>query len=411
MSALPDQLLLRDITTPLSFGGTINADGSIATITGPSIRTIDIDPSAVGLAANLGSLALRRTAGNVQLWQKTGAADANWTQNGTLAGAVALTGITSTAGALQWTAIDANAAAISIGAAGALNMLVWDTSNGAEQVIVNAGTLRVAGATGAIFNDTRPLRLGTPGTDVVITPDGIDAVVTGTGDMVYADAFDVFWGTAKEVAITGSAGFADLSNAGGAGLFRAHDDTFRIVDDGGVTRVMAFSAGLITAGLTRTLTMANWDTDLRTAGQRALVTIPGGNGAGSVGQLFAAPVQLVAAPGANLFIELISAHVFYDFAAAAYDGVAAGEDLVISYTNAAGVEVARMETTGVLDAVADEHRLLYAQTPALGTATTIEPVENAALVAHILVGSPWAAAGDSPLIIEVYYRLRDLAPV
>src|SRR3990167_845204 len=114
MSALPDQLLLRDITTPLSFGGTINADGSIATITGPSIRTIDVDPSAgAGLAANLGSLALRRTAGNVQLWQKTGAADANWTQNGTLAGAVALTGITSTAGALQWTAIDANAAAIS----------------------------------------------------------------------------------------------------------------------------------------------------------------------------------------------------------------------------------------------------------------------------------------------------------
>ena len=409
MSALPDQLLLRDITTPLSFGGTINADGSIATITGPSIRTIDVDPSAgAGLAANLGSLALRRTAGNVQLWQKTGAADANWTQNGTLAGAVALTGITSTAGALQWTAIDANAAAISIGAAGALNMLVWDTSNGAEQVIVNAGTLRVAGATGAIFNDTRPLRLGTPGTDVVITPDGIDAVVTGTGDMVYADAFDVAWGTGKDVIFT-----SDGTNlvVSGTGVMNFPDDILRVSDDGAATAIMAFSAQVITPGNTRTLTMADWGIDLRTAGQRALVTIPGGNGAGSVGQLFAAPVQLVAAPGANLFIELISAHVFYDFAAAAYDGVAAGEDLVISYTNAAGVEVARMETTGVLDAVADEHRLLYAQTPALGTATTIEPVENAALVAHILVGSPWAAAGDSPLIIEVYYRLRDLAPV
>lgn len=145
--------------------------------------------------------------------------------------------------------------------------------------------------------------------------------------------------------------------------------------------------------------------------RRRLVTIPGGNGAGSVGQLFAAPVTLVAAQGADTFIEFVSAHLFHDFATAGYDGVAAGEDLVISYTNAAGRELARIETTGFLDQASDQHRLVYFQPPAVnGTVGDITPVANSPLVIHTLVGSVFGAAGDTPLLVEVFYRVRDLTP-
>lgn len=144
--------------------------------------------------------------------------------------------------------------------------------------------------------------------------------------------------------------------------------------------------------------------------RRALVTVPGGNGAGSVGQLSAAPVTLVAAQGADTFIEFVSAHLFLDFATAGYDSVGAGDDLVISYTNAAGQEVARVETVGFMDAVADAHRVAWPQAVAVATPFTLTPVANSPLVIHVLVGSLFGAAGDSPLVVEVLYRVRDLTP-
>lgn len=184
-----DTLDTTSLANYLAFGRT----GS-ATPSGPQLGVLNVSPAAgAGVAANLGTLALRYDAGNVSTWQKTGAADTAWTQLSPLSGSVTLTAIDTTAtAAFQWTMADAAAAAVSLGAAGALNMMVFDTTNGTEHIVINA-------ASGLWIADLSELRYGTPGTDVVHSADGADEVITGTGDVVYADDFDVAWGTAKTI--------------------------------------------------------------------------------------------------------------------------------------------------------------------------------------------------------------------
>ncbi len=118
--------------------------------------------------------------------------------------------------------------------------------------------------------------------------------------------------------------------------------------------------------------------------------------------LFATPIALVPAPGAGKANILVDAQLFLDFATVAYAGIAAGEDLAISYTNGAGVQVAVVETTGFLDAAADAYRHVY---PLADAAKT--PADNAALVISLLVGE--VITGDSPLKVRVRYRIVDLA--
>lgn len=118
--------------------------------------------------------------------------------------------------------------------------------------------------------------------------------------------------------------------------------------------------------------------------------------------LNAAPKELVAAPGAGKAIILVDAQAFLDFATTGYDGIAAGEDLALRYTDGSGAIVAEIEATGFLDAVADAYRHVY---PLADAAKT--PVANSALVAHMKSGE--IATGDSPLKLRVRYRVVDLA--
>lgn len=118
--------------------------------------------------------------------------------------------------------------------------------------------------------------------------------------------------------------------------------------------------------------------------------------------LNAAPKQLVAAPGAGMAVILVDAQLMLDYNSAAYDGIAAGEDLEIRYTDGSGQLVATVETTGFLDAVADAYRHVY---PASAAATT--PVANAALVMNLASGE--IATGNSPLKVRVRYRTVALA--
>src|SRR5262245_24245850 len=64
--------------------------------------------------------------------------------------------------------------------------------------------------------------------------------------------------------------------------------------------------------------------------------------------LNATPVQLVAAPGANKFLEFAKAILYLKYNSAAYAGIAAGEDLAIKYENAAGLQLGSAETTNFL---------------------------------------------------------------
>lgn len=109
------------------------------------------------------------------------------------------------------------------------------------------------------------------------------------------------------------------------------------------------------------------------------------------------PIELVAAPGAGKILLFEAAQFWLDFATTAYDGIAAGEDLSIKYTDGSGAEVAQIEATGFLDGTADETRYVRP------SSTAVQPVANAALVLHMLSGN--IATGDSPLKVRVFYRV------
>lgn len=110
------------------------------------------------------------------------------------------------------------------------------------------------------------------------------------------------------------------------------------------------------------------------------------------------PKTLVAAPGAGNILVLDTAQLWLDYNSTAYDGIAAGEDLSIKYTNGSGVEVAQIEATGFLDGTADETRYVKA-----ASAAAVQPVANAALVLFMLTGN--IATGNSPLKVRTWYRV------
>lgn len=117
--------------------------------------------------------------------------------------------------------------------------------------------------------------------------------------------------------------------------------------------------------------------------------------------LNATPITIVPAPGANLALVCEGA-VIHKPAGTAYAGIAAGEDLSVKYTGAAGLEVGEVETTGFLDQTTAQTRFMRVHTAASAISSII-PVANAVLVLHLLVGE--ITTGDSPLHIRVYYRV------
>lgn len=147
------------------------------------------------------------------------------------------------------------------------------------------------------------------------------------------------------------------------------------------------------AGLTGTSGVMNMDVPTYTR----TVTIP----YAQVRTLNATPVEIIPAPAAGYYHEVVSCHWFLDYGTAAYDAAAAGDALVLKYTDAAGAEVVTQVPGNTIGASgADYHTLVQAvQGPLI-------PAVAAAIVAHILVGEWFGAAGNSPLKCEVIYRTR-----
>lgn len=110
---------------------------------------------------------------------------------------------------------------------------------------------------------------------------------------------------------------------------------------------------------------------------------------------------VIAAPGAGL-VAIPKLVAIYKPAGTAYAGIAAGEDLVLKYTDASGAQCSSViETTGFLDQTTAQIR--YAGPPGAtgATAGSVAPVANAAVVLHLLVGE--ITTGDSDLIVWTYY--------
>ena len=119
--------------------------------------------------------------------------------------------------------------------------------------------------------------------------------------------------------------------------------------------------------------------------------------------LNAAPITIVAAPGADKALIMDKAMIFYDFNAAAYAGIAAGENLAFRYTDGSGAIISEIETVGLLDAVTDQLRLAMPSGDTANNVDTITPVANAVIVLHLLVGE--IITGDSPLFIRFFYNV------
>lgn len=117
--------------------------------------------------------------------------------------------------------------------------------------------------------------------------------------------------------------------------------------------------------------------------------------------LNATPITLIAAPGADKAI-IFEGAVLHKPAGTAYGGIAAGEDLSLKYTDDSGLAVGGAEMTGFADDTGAQTRHIrgYAAASAI---SSITPVANAALVAHMLVGE--ITTGDSDFLLRIYYRI------
>lgn len=119
-----------------------------------------------------------------------------------------------------------------------------------------------------------------------------------------------------------------------------------------------------------------------------------------VNALRGSPITLVAAQGANTWIEFVSAVIAYDYATAAFT-VAAGEDLVIEWADGTDA-TASIETTGFLDQVDDEIRFYPC---ALAAGADIEASINQGL-RIFNTGAGEIADGGGEVDVTVTYRVH-----
>lgn len=117
--------------------------------------------------------------------------------------------------------------------------------------------------------------------------------------------------------------------------------------------------------------------------------------------LNATPKQLVAALGANKVCVPVIVSAKCVFLTAAFDNIAAGEDLAVRFTDGSGAILMTMEATGFLDQGTDQTRQ-----QCMG-ASMYTPVANTPVVLHMTSGE--IATGGGSLKVRMLYRIVDIA--
>lgn len=250
-------------------------------------------------------------------------------------------------------------------------------------------------AAGAAINPCRFVKMGSSDYNVIQATDG-SAAILGASEQIAAAS-----GERVDVVRSGLA-YVELGDTVTRGQHLTSDSVGRAIpavivagtalNTGGQAEISGVAGDIIPVMLQPSVI----------ANDTGIVTVDVTVATGELLALNATPKQLVAAPGALKAIILVDAQAMLDYNSAAYAGIAAGEDLQISYTNGAGVKVADIETTGFLDATADAYRHVY---PLADAAKA--PAANAALVLSLLSGE--ITTGNSPLKLRVRYRTVDLA--
>lgn len=92
----------------------------------------------------------------------------------------------------------------------------------------------------------------------------------------------------------------------------------------------------------------------------------------------------------------------------AYAGIAAGEDLVLKYTNGSGAQCATaIEATGFLDQTTAQVRCALGQAGSGATPADFAPVAAAPVVLHLLIGE--ITTGNFGIHVKVWYDLIETA--
>lgn len=159
--------------------------------------------------------------------------------------------------------------------------------------------------------------------------------------------------------------------------------------------------GNVDLGLLLNTAIATIKTDLQTLDDGLVVQeITGTIAFAAVRTMFATPVEVIPAPGAGLYNDVIDCYWFLDYSGVAYDAAVAGDALTLKYTDASGAQVVDSVAGNAIGSAAADYHTLQRRVPEL------IPVANAAVVAHILLTEWFAAAGTSPLKYAIRYVVR-----
>lgn len=123
--------------------------------------------------------------------------------------------------------------------------------------------------------------------------------------------------------------------------------------------------------------------------------------------LKAAPQELVSAPGAGRYLELVSARLILNYGGSnAF--VDTSDETAIKYKDGAGVQASQdIESVGFIDATVDTVSNALPKIDQIGAVTA---VENQPLVLHKIGGNEFAgnAANDNTLTVQVKYRVHNI---
>jgi hypothetical protein len=125
--------------------------------------------------------------------------------------------------------------------------------------------------------------------------------------------------------------------------------------------------------------------------------------AAAVATLRAAPVTLVAAPGAGKILQFVSAVLILDYTAPGFTETT--DNLAVKYGDGNGVAVSQtIECTGFIDQTAD---MVTNAVPKTDVIATKAQCENVPLVLHNTGDGEFGGSGGSTLRVKVVYRVHN----